>query len=275
MTREQIINGVAKEVIWWRGERLKKFGKDGHKSMSVNPFLLPIIYEMHEFKSLSEIADFIIAGHFKTGYDTGFGKLMDEKILPNVFRTKKLNAPERRIPPFNRSEFTEIDHILTRNGKVILLSLKAGKWTIQLTMAKELNSTFYKLIRLKRRNKLNGFSFREIVVGVFYGKQNDLTDKYEVIRGNSRTDHDLYNITSKVKVYTGTEFWTWLNEGEEKTSDWVMQGILLGNKISAEKYGSMKSLFKEFATRIESTFKDVLNDDGSLNYNKLGKKINS
>jgi hypothetical protein len=275
VTRDQIINGVAAEIVWWRGERLKKFGKDGHKTMSVNPFLLPIIYEMHQFNNLSEIADFIIAGHFKTGYDTGFGKLMDEKILPNVFKTKKLNSAERRISPFNRSEFTEIDHILTREGKVTLLSLKAGRWTIQLTMAKELNSTFYKLIKLNNGDKLDGFSFKEIVVGVFYGKKDDLTDKYEVIRGNSRTDHDLYNINSKVKVFTGTEFWAWLNDGEDKTADWVMQGILLGNKLAADKYGSMKTLFDEFKTRIQSTFKEILKDDGSLDYNKLGNKINS
>jgi hypothetical protein len=275
VTEEQIINGVAGEIVWWRGERLKKFGKDGHKTMSVNPFLLPIIYEMHEFKTLSDIADFIIAGHFKTGYDTGFGKLMDEKILPNVFKTRKINSLERKKPPFNKSEFTEIDHIVRQNGKNILLSLKAGRWTIQLTMAKELNSTFHRLLKLNSGNKLDGFRFEEIVVGVFYGKKEDLTDKYEVIKGNSRTDHDLYEINKSVKVFTGTEFWSWINDGEAKTADWVMQGILLGNKMAAKRYGSMKPLFDEFKTRIQASFEDVLNKDGSLDYNKLGKKINS
>ncbi len=58
-----------------------------------------------------------------------------------------------------------------------LLSLKAGKWTIQLTMAMQLNTSFNEII-----TNHPGLC-KKIIVGVFYGKADDLTDKYEILRG--------------------------------------------------------------------------------------------
>ena len=104
--------------------------------MSVNPFMAPLVMGMHGFDGFAETASFMMGGHLATGHATGFGKLVDEKILPNVFGTVKLSAAFRSAhKPYQMSVFDEIDHIVTGpGGKANLLCLKAGRWTIQLTM---------------------------------------------------------------------------------------------------------------------------------------------
>lgn len=223
-TKEQVINGCSSATIWWVAERKKKLREHLNETMSVNPFLLPILFELHSLSSLHELNELLVASHLMTGHATGFGKLMDEKILPNVFGTTKLDAKLRASrKPLNESCFDEVDHLLHRHGKTDLLSLKAGKWTIQLTMAVQLNAAFDEIIRK------HGQVFGDIAVGVFYGNKDGLTDKYDILRGINRgKNHSVVDLTSRVHVYAGREFWAWLNGGERETQKWVLQGIKEG-----------------------------------------------
>jgi hypothetical protein len=161
MQKSQIIGHVANEVVWWIGERHKKLIELRHETMSVNPFLLPLVFGIHNFNNFDELVEFLVAAHLSTGYSTGFGKLMDEKILPKVFGTKKLDKAARKSRPFSLSVFDEIDHVVVgRDGKPAkLLSLKAGRWTIQLTMAVQLNKSFVELLHLRDTKDLAGFHF--------------------------------------------------------------------------------------------------------------------
>jgi len=156
MHKTQVISQVSGEVVWWVGERQKKLVDLRHETMSVNPFLLPLIFGIHSFKNFDELAEFLVAAHLSTGYATGFGKLMDEKILPRVFGTTKLDKAARKGRPLSMSVFDEIDHIVGgSNGKPAkLLSLKAGRWTIQLTTAVQLNKSFAELLHLRDTKKL-------------------------------------------------------------------------------------------------------------------------
>jgi len=185
MQKSQIIEGVSKQIVWWMGERQKKLEELRHETMSVNPFLLPLIFGIHGFKNFDELAEFLVAAHLSTGYATGFGKLIDEKILPQVFGTIKLDKAARRTAPLSLSMFDEIDHIIPapKGSPVKLLSLKAGKWTIQLTMAVQLNKAFEELVKLRDSTDLMSLHFSEIAVGVFYGTKETLTDKYDILRG--------------------------------------------------------------------------------------------
>jgi len=76
------------------------------------------------------------------------------------------------------SVFDKIDHIiLPAQGKPAkLLSLKAGGWTIQLTMAVQLNKAFEELPGLRDSKKLGTFTFDGIAVGVFDGTKETLGD---------------------------------------------------------------------------------------------------
>ncbi len=277
MKKAEIIDSVAAEIVWWIGERHKKLKGLSHETMSVNPFLLPLVLGMHSFSNIEELSDFIVAAHFATGYATGFGKLMDEKILPRVFKSKKLDKAVRREAPFNLPAFNEIDHIvLGANGcPNKLLSLKAGRWTIQLTMAMKLNEAFHELLTLRDQGKLNGFSFDEIVVGVFYGTKEGLTDKYDILRGINRgAKHNVIDLTRHVNVYAGKEFWTWLNNGEEDTHLWVLEGILCGFSTAEQKFGKMNELISEYKHAFSKQYKQFISPSGIPDWKSIIQQVN-
>jgi len=277
MNKTQVVDGVTKQVVWWMGEQKKKLVKLRHETMSVNPFLLPLICGIHRFKDFDELAEFLVAAHLYTGYATGFGKLIDEKILPNVFGTTKLDKAARKRAPFSKPVFDEIDHLVRTTGSdvVKLLSLKASRWTIQLTMAVQLNKAFHDLLQLRASKKLGGFDFNEIAVGVFYGTKDTLTDKYDILRGINRgADHHVRDIRKHVHVYAGREFWAWLNGGEPKTQEWVLEGILAGFSTAEKSLGSLSTLLNSFRKEFSLQFKSFIRPDNTIDWQGIVRKIN-
>jgi hypothetical protein len=261
---------VKKCAKWWFGQRKQKLVEQLNETMSVNPFLLPFLFDYHDLDGFEKLADLLMAAHLMTGHATGFGKLVDEKILPNVFKTKKLDSSFRRLnKPFSKSCFDEVDHLVLRSsGEKELLSLKAGKWTIQLTMAVQLNKAFHEII------ENHGDSFSKIVVGVFYGKKESLTDKYDILRGINRgANHDVVDLTNQVNVWSGVEFWSWLNDGELRTQEWVLNGILSALKDERINAHS-KDLLNKFRDGISRKYESSVNEDGTINWSSILTKIN-
>ena len=221
--KSEIIDKTKFWTEWWINQREKKLDSISLETMSINPFLLPFIYHFHTCENTKDLFNILVSSHLMIGHNTGFGKLIDEKILPNVFNTQKLDSKFRNAhEPFKESCFDEIDHIVFKNGKTELISLKAGKWTIQLTMAVQLNHSFNEII------KFHSDKVDSIKVGIFYGSKSDLTDKYEILRGINRgKNHDVVDLTQTVDVLTGKDFWNWLNESED-TQKYVLEGIYRG-----------------------------------------------
>ena len=270
-SKQEVIDGVKKWTLWWISKRRLKLDKELNESMTVNPFMLPFLFDYHNIDNFEGLADLIIASHLMIGHGTGFGKLIDEKILPNVFDTIKLDKKYRKTTiPYINSAFNEIDHIVNReDGTLELLSLKAGKWTIQLTMAMQLNASFNEMINNHPE------ICKKIVVGVFYGRAENLTDKYEILRGINRgANHNVIDIQKYVEVQCGREFWKWLNEGQNDTQEWLLQGIieaLAESKINE----TSKALLEKFKVSVVAKYEaDIREADGSLNWYKLLKKIN-
>ena len=56
MKKSEIIEGVSNQIGWWMGERRKKLAELRHSTMSVNPFLLPLIFGIHQFKNTTTIS---------------------------------------------------------------------------------------------------------------------------------------------------------------------------------------------------------------------------
>lgn len=274
-TRIEVINGVAHWTVWWLAERRKKLVEQLSDTMSVNPFLLPLLFEFHGLESFSDLSDLMVGGHLMTGHNTGFGKLIDEKILPGVFGTKKLDSAHRSFASLKESYFDEIDHVVVRpNGTSELLSLKAGKWTIQLTMAVQLNKAFHEIIeRFPGR-------FSGIVVGVFYGNAEGLTDKYHILRGINRgKNHDVIDLQAHVSVHAGREFWSWLNEGERATQDWVLEGFLYGiqnHRITEERQPrKVHQYLQEYREGVQRKYASYTNPyTGAINWHQLLTDIN-
>lgn len=267
--QDTIVSSVKQWVKWWISQRKKKLEEQLNETMSINPFLMPFLFDYHNLQNLDELAELIIASHLMTGHATGFGKLIDEKILPNVFSTIKLDSSFRKRPPFNESCFDEIDHLIIRdNGRKQLLSLKAGKWTIQLTMAVQLNSAFKEILE-EHRDVAD-----DIVVGVFYGKPGELTDKYDILRGINRgANHEVEDLTDSVSVYAGREFWSWLNYGENRTQEWVLQGIIEALQ-EEEIHKTATELLGKFKLSVIEKYEADIKDGGTMNWFKLLSKIN-
>lgn len=268
--KNEVVKEVKKWAKWWIGKRRKKLEDQLNETMSVNPFLMPFLFDYHDLDSFEDLAELVIASHLMTGHNTGFGKLIDEKILPFVFGAQKLDRKFRNeTPPYNESCFDEVDHLIKRkDGTTELLSLKAGKWTIQLTMAVQLNSAFHEI--LENYPKLTN----NIIVGVFYGTKSGLTDKYDILRGVNRgANHDVIDLTKNVKVYAGREFWSWLNGGSKETQEWVLQGIQ--DALAEEKiHETATELLKAFKAGVVEKYENDVRVDGKLNWRKLLNKIN-
>lgn len=269
MNREDIINKTAARVTWWMEQRKAKLRNELSDTMSVNPFMLPILFDLHNIRDFGELSDLFVSSHLMVGHNTGFGKLIDEKILPEVFGTQKLDREFRRInKPFIDSCFNEIDHLVDRgDGNIGLLSLKAGKWTIQLTMAMQLNYSFNEILTKYDQ-------FEEIVVGVFYGTVEGLTDKYDILRGINRgAKHNVIDLTKSVSVHTGRAFWSWLNQDIPETQDWFLEGILKGVKESnaREEGGQLLAGYNKF---VAQKYQKFIKGDGSIDWQALLTSIN-
>lgn len=270
VSREDVTIGVSREVRWMVNQRMAKLRDEAHETMAVSPFLIPILFDLHHAESFAELGELLLAGHLMIGHFTSFGKLIDEKVLPRVFGTHKLTKEFRAAnAPFVEASFNEIDHLVPRSGRSpILLSLKASRWTIQLTMAMEMNTAFNNILTRY------GDRFDQIVVGVFYGTQAGLTDKYDILRGINRgAQHGVVDIQHHVHVVVGRAFWSWLNGDEPATQDWVLDGILEGLR-QANCRKECRELLTAYAEAFNRQYARHINPDRTVNWHQILTEIN-
>lgn len=135
-------------------------------------------------------------------------------------------------------------------------------------MAVQLNAAFHEII--EKHSDIAD----EIVVGVFYGKKEDLTDKYDILRGINRgANHDVTDVRQHVNIYSGREFWAWLNDGEQKTQEWVLKGII--EALQEEKiHAAASALLQKFKDGVVKKYENDIRDGDKLNWYKLLEKIN-
>ena len=272
--RAKVESEANRLIRWWLNQRLKKLERLSSESMAVNPFLAPIIMGLHGLKDFDGLAGFLLGGHLSGGHNTGFGKLFDEKMLPEIFGTTKLTSRFREQNQIVRSStFDEIDHLVPRSdGSAALLSLKSSKWTIQLTMAVQLNRQFQQLVAYRRDGLLE---FSDIVMGVMYGTLDNLTDKYDIARGiNTGAFHDVTDLTEHVHVSVGRDFWSWINYGEEQTQDWLIDAILAAVSEFQQENPSIAERTIEYREAFVNQFSNRISDDGSIDWANILQDIN-
>jgi len=271
MDRQAVVEGVAQEVLRFAANRRKKLEALQHSTMAENPFLNPLIMEMNGYETLADLADFVIGGHLSEGHATGFGKLVDERIVPHVFGTIKLTKSFRKQNnPYDATMFGVIDHLRPKpDGTQDLLPLKAGRWSIQLGQALNMNHSFARLLDEREAGFIN---FDRIVIGVLYGTAGKLTDKFQIARGVG--PHDVIDIQQHVDIRAGREFWSWLNEDIDETQEWVMDGFLLGIRTSREQLGPAADLIGAYARSYEAKLSHHVKGDGSIDWHGLLREIN-
>lgn len=271
MDRAVIVSGVKTQAAWWLDERLKKIRQEKHDTMEVNPFMAPLVSALHGHTDFLGLADFLLGGHFAIGHATGFGKLIDEKILPRVFGTTKLDKATRAAGIFNKSCFDNIDHVVHKDGKEFLLSLKASKWTIQLGQAVELNKSFKDIRDLFQAAE---HTHDQVVIATFYGHADNLTDKYRLVRGISfGANHDVHDLQDYVTVLAGQEFWTWLG-GHPDTQLWVMEGIQEAIASKREALMQAQTLMAEFRNSFARRYAAFIDEQGIIDWVGILKATN-
>lgn len=271
MDRDLVVNGVKDQAAWWLNERIKKIRQDKHDTMEVNPFMAPLVAALHGHSDFLKVADFLLGGHFAIGHATGFGKLIDEKILPKVFGTTKLDKTRRKGNIFERSCFDNIDHVVHKDGSEVLLSLKASKWTIQLGQAVELNRSFSEIKKLFEAAE---HAHAKIVIATFYGKEANLTDKYRLVRGiNTGANHNVYDLSEFVTVLAGADFWTWLG-GHQDTQLWVMEGIQAAIDSMQVELAEAQGLMVQFRTTFATRYARFVDETGVIDWDGILKNTN-
>lgn len=243
--KARVVEGVAVLVDAFLERRLKKLTGNISAFLNINPFLVSSLRDFHSFKKLTDLADFMFIGHMSSGHATGFGKLVDEKILPDVFGTVKLTSRIRKEKLMTAAAFNEIDHIVNPDSpdEWSLLSLKAGPWTIQDASAHSLYEAFKGIGDFQRFGK-------EIVVGVFYGNTGSLTNKYGILRGINPRQQDQFVVLNHVRVLAGRDFWSWLNGDIEETQEWVLEGTRLGASMLLSQNAENRDIIKNAPKRL-------------------------
>ncbi len=267
--KDSIIAGTANETGLFLARRLRKLRTEISGVLNINPFLMCALQDFHQITDQAALAKFMLNWHLGNGHATGFGKMIDEKILPNVFQTTRLDSTFRNVPPYNTEPFDDIDHLVHRSDGEYRLSLKASSWTIQYGQAMGLYRNFHALGQERQQGA-------GIVLGVFYGHKGLLTDKYRIVRGDNVRRQDILTPLDYVQVKAGAEFWTWLNDDRTDTQDAVMQGIMKGvkdfsrdNPTMAQVVGGAAALLvKELRKKYE------LPEDGTIDWLVLLHAIN-
>lgn len=268
-TRTEVVEGTATETALFLARRLRKLRTHISGVLNINPFLLCALKDFHRITDQQSLAEFMLIWHLGAGHSTSFGKMVDERILPNVFRTVRLDSTFRHQPPYNTAPFDVIDHLVHRNDGEFLLSLKASSWSIQYGMAMDLYRNFLELGAGDLRSS-------GIVVGVFYGHKALLTDKYRIVRGdNVRRQNDLQRL-DYVDVKAGEVFWSWLNNDETATQDWILEGIEQGSAGFSRANTDMDAVVGGAATQLvgELRAKYGLPADGKIDWRFLLHAVN-
>jgi hypothetical protein len=239
------------------------------ESMSINPLMAPLIVELHGIDNGSDLISMLVTSHLMIGHATGFGKLIDEKVIPNVFGARKLDSTFRREnPPFSESCFDDIDHLVERaDGSVELISLKASAWTIQLASAVQLNRAFEEIYS-RHSDKIDS-----ICLSVFVGRNDQLSDKYDIARGVNRgANHSVADLRSFVEVRAGREFWSWLNDGEDLTQDWVLEGFLKASQQSRIRERA-ETLLNNYIASVSESFPSLKSELDEVSFAKLLRQV--
>src|SRR5438093_3265797 len=101
VNRNRIVELSSNEIALFLSRRLRKLRTHISGVLNINPFLLRALKDFHQITDQKSLADFMLIWHLGGGHATSFGKMIDERLLPNVFNTVRLDSTFRHEPPYN------------------------------------------------------------------------------------------------------------------------------------------------------------------------------
>jgi hypothetical protein len=94
------------------------------------------------------------------------------------------------------------------------------------------------------------------------------------LRGINRgAHHNVVDLTNRVFVYAGREFWAWLNDGIQDTQDWLLEGIQEGISRSNPREES-GLLLESFNRSVARHYQQYIDSDGTISWEELLRDIN-
>jgi hypothetical protein len=80
ISKESILSTVSEETCWMVSQRMNKLREELHTSMSISPFLLPILFDLHHAGSFEELGSLLLAGQ-RHSKQRSWTPVIDENIL--------------------------------------------------------------------------------------------------------------------------------------------------------------------------------------------------
>lgn len=155
-------------------------------AVNLNPFLMLAMAPAYNIYSPFEASEYLQNAKMPHGDATAFGKFVEARIFP-LFGTK--TPPEKSS---QKEEFSPIDAEFTLDGTRYLTTWKSGPWTMNQTHANEM---------IRRFPAIHLQTNCEIILGVFYGRIDQLNNKPALVR--TRTGKYFH-------ILVGSELWEFI-----------------------------------------------------------------
>ncbi len=214
----RLIATETQEFLRRREDAVRRLRLD---DLRLNPFQLRLVRRFHGLDTPARVVSYLVDGRLHAGEETAYGWLVD-LFLPPIFGA---STPPEREQQHKWEGFKEIDKEVVRPNPADgiprrhLVSLKAGPWTINDTMAQRMAANVRELQR---------YGADPVVYGVTYGRREQLTNKPGIVKGEFPDE--------LVAVLVGREFWDWLAGYKDAHRD-IMDGIADGEQAYQSSRG--------------------------------------
>lgn len=238
---------VAQEVHGFLRRREEVVRRLRLESLNVNPFLLRLVRRFHGLDSAEAIVSYLVDARLHSGEETAYGWLVD-LFLPPIFGA---STPVEREDEYKWEGFKEIDKEVIRPNpkdgleRRHLISLKAGPWTINDTMAQRM---------ARNVEELQRYGSDPVVYGVTYGRPEQLSNKPGIVKADFPDEH--------VAVLVGRQFWDWLAGYSNAHLD-ILNGIADGERAYVSAHGvSLDQLVAAKKAELTDAFKREFRVEG-------------
>ncbi|MBF4163489.1 PmeII family type II restriction endonuclease [Nocardioides acrostichi] len=165
-----------------RLDKVQKMTDVASSDVNINPFLMLALAPAYNIFSPFEAAEYAQMAKLPHGDATAFGRFVEDKIFP-IFDVR---LPAEKTAKHTSTVWSSIDREITVDGRRILMTLKAGPWTMNQSHAHEMAQNFPAV------HEATGC---DIVIGIYYGKRTSVNNKPLMVRG--RTGPYVHTLVGK------------------------------------------------------------------------------
>lgn len=220
-----------------------------------NPYLQAVSVPVYGHKTFYELIKSLIEAHLVAGQETAYGWMTEALISAFASRVVPGKPRGRQNETHRDNPLKEIDaYFRAPSGEIDLISLKAGPMTINDSAAIEMRNKFRSLIddfkkpfderKYTQALTEQGGTIRNVIYGVTYGRQKDLTNKPRIVKEGGE----------EVEIKVGKALWSHVS-GHEDMYLIIIDGLREGYRRFETMYGV--NLPKLLESKIDEIAKDA------------------